>query len=168
MTIRKASLEDIPDILAITKACALHMVNNDIFQWNENYPNTAIFNKDLQHEALYVLINDNNKVTGSIVLSEIMDEEYKSINWLTENNSNLYIHRLAIHPNEQGKGYARYLMDFAENFAKENSFSSVRLDTFSLNKRNNLFYQKRGYKQLSDVYFPKQSDAPFHCYELVL
>ena len=168
MTIRKATIEDIPGILAITKACALHMINNGIFQWNENYPNTNVFNKDLQHEELYVLVNANHKVIGSIVLSELMDEEYKVINWLTNNQKNLYIHRLAIHPNEQGKGYAQYLMNFAENFAKEHSFLSVRLDTFSLNERNNIFYQKRGYTELGDVYFPKQSEAPFHCYELVL
>lgn len=168
MTIRKATIEDIPDILAITKACALHMINNGIFQWNENYPNTTVFNKDIQHEELYVLVNANHKVIGSIVLSELMDEEYKVINWLTNNQKNLYIHRLAIHPNEQGKGYAQYLMNFAENFAKEHSFLSVRLDTFSLNERNNIFYQKRGYTELGDVYFPKQSEAPFHCYELVL
>lgn len=167
MTIRKASIEDIPDILAITKACALHMINNGIFQWNENYPNASIFNKDIQHEALYVLVNDHLEVIGSIVLSELMDEEYKAVKWLTNNEKNLYIHRLAIHPKEQGKGYAQHLMNFAENFAKKYSFLSVRLDTFSLNKRNNIFYQKRGYKQLNDVYFPKQSNAPFHCYELV-
>ena len=67
-------------------------------------------------------------------------------------------------PNGNGKK----LMDFAESFAVENNFISIRLDTFSLNQRNNKFYRSRGYTQLGDVFFPMQSDLPFHCYEKVL
>ena len=81
---------------------------------------------------------------------------------------NLYIHRLAIDPSQQGKGYAQKLMSFAEDKAKKNGLVSVRLDTFSQNKRNQRFYEARGYNKLSDIYFPKQSEHPFHCYELIL
>jgi ribosomal protein S18 acetylase RimI-like enzyme len=97
-----------------------------------------------------------------------MDEEYHSINWLTKNNNNLYIHRVAIHPEHQGKGYAQQLMGFAENFAIENNYTSIRLDTFSQNTRNQKFYELRGYKRLGNIYFPKQSEHPFYCYELIL
>ncbi|MGM0391936.1 MAG: GNAT family N-acetyltransferase, partial [Bacteroidota bacterium] len=30
------------------------------------------------------------------------------------------------------------------------------------------FYESRGYQKLGDIYFPKQSEHPFHCYELIL
>jgi len=59
-------------------------------------------------------------------------------------------------------------MDFAETFARENMFDSIRLDTFSQNKRNQQFYERRGYQRLADIFFPNQSEHPFHCYELVL
>ena len=96
-----------------------------------------------------------------------MDEEYIPVDWLTTNENNIYIHRLAIHPKHQGKGYAQKMMDFAENHAKKHNFVSVRLDTFSQNKRNQKFYETRGYHRLGDIYFPKQSEHPFHCYEMV-
>lgn len=48
---------------------------------------------------------------------------------------------------------------------KKNNYRSVRLDTFSKNKRNNKFYRSREYTQLDDVFFPLQSKYPFHCYE---
>ena len=80
----------------------------------------------------------------------------------------MYIHRLAVHPQEQKKGYAKVLMDFAEDYARKGGFISVRLDTFSKNVRNNKFYQARGYRAVGDIYFPKQSEFPFHCYELIL
>ena len=43
-----------------------------------------------------------------------MDDEYIPIKWIAPNVDNVYIHRLAVHPNEQGKGFAKQMMDFAE------------------------------------------------------
>ncbi|MBT8264540.1 MAG: GNAT family N-acetyltransferase, partial [Muriicola sp.] len=59
------------------------------------------------------------------------------------------------------------LMDFAETYARENQFMSVRLDTFSKNERNQRFYEARGYQKLEEIYFPNQSKDPFYCYEFV-
>ena len=165
--IRKGNLEDIEAIINMTKACADAMIAKGIYQWNEHYPNSSAFINDAHRNELYVL-EINEQIKGSIVISTLMDEEYIPIKWLTKNQNNIYIHRLAIHPNLQGKGYAQQLMDYAKQFAIENNYSSIRLDTFSQNKRNQKFYELRGYKRLGDIYFPKQSEYPFHCYELVL
>lgn len=165
--IRKARLTDIDTLMDVTKACAKHMISKGIYQWNEHYPNKMAFLNDIKHDELYVLELEDS-VIGSVVLSDLMDDEYIPINWLTENSKNLYIHRLVIDPKHQGKGYAQKLMNFAEQFAIDNNYRSVRLDTFSQNKRNLKFYELRGYKRLGDIYFPKQSGFPFHCYELVL
>jgi len=165
--IRKATILDIPIIMDMTKACAKTMISNGIYQWNEHYPNKTAFENDIKRNELYILEIDG-EVIGSIVVSTLMDEEYIPIDWSTSNENNLYVHRLAIHPNYQGLGYAQQLMDFAEHYAIENSYSSIRLDTFSQNKRNQKFYELRGYNRLGDIYFPKQSKFPFHCYELVL
>jgi ribosomal protein S18 acetylase RimI-like enzyme len=166
MNISKATSQDIPTLLALTKACANQMISKGIYQWNENYPSQQAFENDLQLAQLYTLKNQGN-IIACIVISEVMDEEYHAIQWSTSNRRNIYIHRLAVHPKHQGKGCAQQLMQFAEHYAKTNKFPAVRLDTFSQNPRNNIFYQKRGYKKLGDVFFPKQSSYPFHCYELV-
>ncbi|MAU71268.1 MAG: GNAT family N-acetyltransferase [Pseudozobellia sp.] len=165
--IRKAKLSEIPQILVLTNACAQHMIKNGIFQWNEHYPSRAAFEADIDRGELYLLVIEE-EIIGTIVVSTLMDEEYLPIEWLTENGRNIYIHRLGVHPNRQGKGYAQQMMQFAENHARDNGFISVRLDTFSQNARNQRFYEKRGFQKLGDIFFPKQSEHPFHCYELVL
>ncbi|WP_400071084.1 GNAT family N-acetyltransferase [Zobellia russellii] len=165
--ISPAKLLDIPQILEVTKACAAAMIENGIYQWNENYPSKQAFELDVERGELYVLEKDN-QIIGTIVISTLMDEEYEPIEWLTPSGKNIYIHRVSVHPDFQGKGYAQKLMTFAENYARENSFASVRLDTFSQNKRNHRFYEARGFQRLGDIFFPKQSEHPFHCYELVL
>ncbi len=162
--IRLAKKIEILQLLAITKACTEEMIARDIFQWNDKYPSSTAFEEDVLRKELYVLTSEE-KIIGCIVLTLKIDEEYLPIKWLTPNINNLYIHRLAIHPDFQGKGFAQKLMDFAEEFAIKNNYTSIRLDTFSKNDRNQKFYELRSYKKLGEIYFPKQSEFPFYCYE---
>ena len=165
--IEPAKISQIPEILSMTDACRIAMEENGIYQWTTAYPSKQAFEKDIERNELYVLLQDD-EIVGCVVISLFMDEEYRSVNWLTENGTNYYIHRLAVYPKYQGKGLAQQLMAFAENFAREHNAHSVRLDTFSQNKRNQKFYEQRGYTKLGDIFFPNQSQYPFHCYELVL
>jgi ribosomal protein S18 acetylase RimI-like enzyme len=165
--IRLAKIKEIDQILSITNACASLLISKNIFQWSDIYPSEAIFRNDIENNELYVLIV-RDSIIGTIALTPTVDPEYKSVTWLTPDRDNLYVHRLAIHPSEQGKGYARKLMDFAEDFAINNGYTSIRLDTFSKNLRNQKFYELRGYQRLENVYFLDQSNDPFYCYELVL
>ncbi len=165
--IRLSEEKDLQEIKSLTEACAIAMKEKGIFQWNEHYPSLEKLQADIEKRELFVL-EDQDQILGIIVLTGFMDREYIPINWLTKNINNLYIHRLAVHPLVWGKGYGQKLMDFAEDYARLNNFISVRLDTFSQNQRNQRFYENRGYHKLGDIYFPKQSEDPFHCYELIM
>lgn len=161
-----AKISQLNEILRLTDACRIAMEANGIYQWTLNYPSKTAFEHDIERNELYVL-NHIERIVGCIVISTYMDEDYRSVEWLTEHTDNYYIHRLAVHPEYQGQGLAQQLMGFGENFARENNARSVRLDTFSENKRNQKFYQLRGYIKLGEIYFPSQSIHPFHCYELI-
>lgn len=165
--IRRAKIAEIPKIIELTRACAQHMRDHGIYQWNEHYPSAEVFGNDIKRKELYAFA-DESGIKAVIAITTSMDEEYKPVKWLTSNNRSVYIHRLAVHPAYQGQGYARKLMTFAESMAKQKGYNSIRLDTFSRNSRNQRFYEQRGYKRLEDIYFPLQSKDPFHCYELVL
>lgn len=166
--IRHAKPSEIGKILKITHACGLKMAQNGVYQWNEHYPNREAFEKDIQRNELFVLLSEAKEIIGSITISSEKDTEYNDIEWLTVDGYNCYIHRLAVDPAYQSQGNAQKLMDFAEARAKRELIVSIRLDTFSLNLRNQKFYETRGYTRLGNIYFPKQSEAPFYCYELVL
>ena len=162
--IELATQNELDRVKEIAEACAKNMIENNIFQWNDKYPSREIFKEDIKNKSLYVS-KINQEVVGCIMFSFRKDDVYKTVNWITEDEYNLYIHRLAVDPIFQKRGIARKMMDFAEDFAKSNDYISIRLDTFSQNPRNNKFYKSRGYNKLDDVYFPKQSEFPFHCYE---
>lgn len=167
MLIKKASKQDLEQLLSVVKSCGQKLIDQGIFQWNEEYPKREDLLEDIELQELWKL-EDKNSIIGLIVLTENADEEYHNVKWLTKNHKNLYIHRLAVHPNFQGKGYAQKLMDFAEKYARENGYYSIRLDTFSQNKRNLQFYEQRNYIKLESIYFPKESEFAFYCYEKIM
>ena len=163
----KATISDLEEIYSLTKRCAKDLIEKGIFQWNESYPSKEILQKDIELQQLWKL-QDNGVIIGIIVLTEIEDIEYSTVKWLTMNKKNIYVHRLAVDPKNQGKGFAKQLMDFAENYAEEHNYASIRLDTFSENKRNQRFYELRNYKKLENIFFPNQSELPFYCYEKII
>jgi ribosomal protein S18 acetylase RimI-like enzyme len=167
MIIKKASEPDLSQLLSIVKSCGQNLIEQGIFQWNEQYPSKAVLLEDIALQQIWKL-EDENKIVGLIVLTENEDAEYQHVKWLTKNHKNLYIHRLAVDPEFQRKGYAQKLMDFAEKYAKENGYNSIRLDTFSQNKRNQKFYEQRNYIKLESIYFPNQREFPFYCYEKIM
>lgn len=165
--IRTAEIKDLQEIKSLTEACAQAMIKKNIYQWNEHYPSLEKLEADILKKELFVL-EEVAKIIGIIVITPTKDEEYIPIEWLSKTENNLYIHRLATHPDHWGKGYAQKLMEFAETYAKQQQYESVRLDTFSQNPRNQRFYEARGYQRLGNIYFPKQSEHPFYCYELLI
>lgn len=164
--IRLAQKSDLDRVLQITRLCAREMKSRKVFQWNEHYPDRQSFVNDINNSELYVYCIQD-MVIGCVSICAFMDEVYSKVSWKTDGKNSVYIHRLAVDPKHQKQGIGSKLMDFAENESKLSGVESIRLDTFSQNIVNQNFYEKRGYVKLDDIYFPLQSEHPFHCYELL-
>ena len=119
-------------------------------------------------EANYTYIVKNGEdIIGSIAFNNLPPTEYKKVNWLLDTDNVLCVHGLAVLPKFQRDGIATRLMDFAENFAIENKYKSIRLDTYTTNSAAINLYEKRQYKKCGQVFFPKR-ELPFLCYEKIL
>lgn len=163
--IQPATRAHLEEIKKLTESCALALQKKGIFQWNEHYPSLETLSIDIEKQELFIF-SEEEKIKAIVVLSSEMDEVYKTVTWNINTGKNLYVHRLAVLPDFWGMGLGQKMMDFVEDFARKNKYDSVRLDTFSQNKRNQRFYESRGYQKLEDIYFPMQSENPFYCYEL--
>ena len=133
--IELAKKSDLDSVMNMISACALDLISKNIFQWSEKYPSIDVFKNDIEKNALFVA-KHKLKIIGCLALCSNKDLEYKNTKWLTEDNKNLYIHRLAVDPKFQKQGIGRLLMDFAEDYARDKKLKSVMLDTFSKNERN--------------------------------
>lgn len=168
INIEKAGSVHFNGILKILKDCGQDLRSKGILQWDENYPDEKVVLNDLEHENLFVALS-KDQIIGTIVLNEKQDSEYQKLTWLTEASSkNLVVHRLAVHPEFQGKGIAKKLMGFSEDFAKTEGYDSIRLDTLSINTRNVSFYLKQGYSKVGQVFLSYKNQDPYICFEKIL
>lgn len=163
LQITEAKPEELNEIHQMYRNAKVALEHKGIYQWTDSYPNRQIIEHDIKKGILFVLKN-NDIIIGAINISEEQEVEYQTIKWQFDANKVLVIHRLVVEPEQQRKGYARKLMDFAEQFARQESYTSIRLDAYSDNESVIAFYKKRAYYIRGNVYFPNRTH-PFHCME---
>jgi ribosomal protein S18 acetylase RimI-like enzyme len=163
MGISKGQMQDLSDILEIISKCIKHMESQGIYQWNEFYPSSDLIENDIKREDCYVL-KANEKCIAYVAINEEQSPEYSQINWVTDGEKVLVIHRLSVHPESQGNGIAKKILKFIEEFATENHYSGIRLDAYSGNAKALTLYENFGYKKAGQFYFPHRN-LPFYGYE---
>lgn len=163
MDIIKGQKQDLSEILDMIAECIKDMERQGIYQWNQFYPTSDIIENDIKSEDCYV-IKDHEKCVAYVAINEEQSPEYSQISWLTDGRKVLVIHRLSVHPKFQGKGIAKKILEFIEEFATERNYSSIRLDAYSGNEKALKLYENFGYQKVGQFYFPRR-DLPFHGYE---
>jgi len=166
MKIKKVNVSQLEEVFQLIMDCRKAMEEEGVFQWTDQYPTLKIISNDIQKGNLYRLTK-NGKIAGVININELQDPEYKQVKWENSDVKIMVIHRLAVHPEFQKQGLAKRLMDFAENYAIENNYTSIRLDAFSNNPRALRFYENRDYQRRGEVFFPGR-ELPFYCFEKIL
>lgn len=164
--IRIARKDEIGEIMELIAKCVQVMQDGGSDQWDDTYPNREVIGKDIADGTLYVCV-DQAAIAGIIVLDNNQAGQYEAIDWLERKGPNLIMHRLAVHPEVQGKGIARRLIAFAEEYARSGGYTSIRLDTYAKNNRALALYPSLGYERRGEVDFPGRT-ANFPVFEKVL
>ncbi|MNO27808.1 putative acetyltransferase [compost metagenome] len=164
--IRNAQREEIGEIMELIAKCVQVMQNGGSDQWDESYPNKEVISEDMDKGTLYAY-EEQGAIAGIIVLDEEQAEQYGAIDWEQEQGPHLIMHRLAVHPEVQGKGIARKLIAFAEEHAQSGGYTSIRLDTYAKNAKALALYPSLGYEYRGVVDFPGRT-ANFPVFEKVL
>ncbi|CAM3914722.1 GNAT family N-acetyltransferase [Cohnella lubricantis] len=167
MNIVKADLNDLDSLMRLYQAAMNHLIHNGIDQWDEEYPDRETLREDLEAGCLFGIVGGDSRYIGAIVMNEEEDTDYSAIPWEDARGKVLYLHRLVVHPDRQGQGIGRTLLQFAEATAANNGYSSIRLDAYSANPIALNLYERYGYSRRGDVFFPKR-ERPFNCYEKLL
>lgn len=166
MIIKKAHVNDLKAIMSMYSSCVKGMIENNIDQWDETYPNSNVIKEDIKAGTYFVAII-NKEIIGGINIDQKQDKTYLTIKWLNNTNLFLVVHRLAVKKEYWQKKIGKKLMSFAEELAKKKKFNSVRLDTYSGNPKAMLFYKKLGYRLLGDINL-KPGKNEYYCFEKIL
>jgi GNAT superfamily N-acetyltransferase len=138
----------------------------EILQWDRFYPNRFIILQDLKKECFFGIV-ENNQLLGVVVVNTTQSKQYGKLEWEDSRGKPLIIHRLAVHPNHQGKGIGKKLLQFAEDYAQKNGFSSIRLDVYTKNPGAISIYKHAGFVEKGFIKFPFRKVA-YQCFEKLL
>ena len=150
---RKARHEEQEQIWSILQAAITRRKEDGSKQWQDGYPNLDVVSRDIEKGAGYVLTEGAAVVGYSAVI--INDEpEYSRIEgkWLTEGDF-VVIHRVAVAQGHLGKGLAKKIFEFVEQFALANNVFSIKVDTNFDNPAMISILEKIGYVYCGEVYF---------------
>ncbi|SEA40679.1 Ribosomal protein S18 acetylase RimI [Flavobacterium gillisiae] len=150
---RKATTSEIPHIWIILQQAIARRKVDGSNQWQDGYPNPDVIQNDIDRNAGFVLTEDDTIIGYSAVL--INDEpEYQKIegSWLTDDDFVVF-HRVAISEKHLGKGLAKKLMNFIEEFAISNNIYSLKADTNFDNFAMMAIFEKMGYTYRGEVHF---------------
>jgi ribosomal protein S18 acetylase RimI-like enzyme len=164
MPITKASSSDIPEIMSLIRAAVKKMIAGGLYQWDDSYPNIDIITDDINAGTLFK-ISQKDRIAGVIALNQDYFPQYNDLVWEDAGGKFMIVHRLCVHPDYQGQGYSQKLMRFAEEYAKKNGYSSIRLDTYTSNQRALALYDSLNYRRVGLVTFER---GLFQVFEKVL
>ena len=163
MLIRRATVADVPAIVALVQAVVPLMNASGNYQWTSEYPNEAIFRQDIARQHLWVA-ELAGRVAGVAALTQDQDPEYVDANWdVTE--AALVTHRLAVAPSAQGQGIAQALLLQAEHEAQALGLRVLRVDTNSENAATQRLFPKLGYQFAGEIKLAFRPGLRFFCYE---
>jgi len=163
MEIKQASSYDLIDILFLLKQCILEMNKKGLKQWNSANPGPEVIKEDIEKGTLY-LCSELNIAKGMITLSDDIPEEYKEIHWKGKSGKVLYIKRFAVHPFWQDSDASDKMMNFAEQYAKDNNYSSIRLDVLDNYPADEKFFSVRNFEHAGNFH-TKFQKMPYICFE---
>ena len=153
MEFRLAKEIDREKIEKIYEDGSLKLKSLGINQWQGNEkPNLNNFSNLNENNIIYVL-EDKEIIVSTLIIYD-KDEDYENNLVGTWNSPKPYValHRIATLSGARKKGYGRKIIEFAENYARENNFKSVRVDTHRENKSMRNLLNSMEYNYVGIVY----------------
>ncbi|MFV8269898.1 GNAT family N-acetyltransferase [Flavobacterium sp. GT2N3] len=150
---RKAELSEIVPIWQILQQAVLRRKEEGSNQWQDGYPNPEVVQKDIEKGEGFVLLSGETIIGYSAVLIN-NEPAYEKIegNWLT-NDDFVVLHRVAISEKHLGKGFAKMILRYIEQFARSNNIYSIKADTNFDNIAMLKIFENLGYTYCGEVYF---------------
>lgn len=153
MTIRLAEKKDIDRIMQIIADARESIGRLGIDQWQYGYPTRDIVKEDIMLGRSYVVV-ENNEIFATFALMLHGEPTYKKIYcgaWISDGEY-LALHRIAIESSHRGQGIAEKIVAFLSDYANENGYSSVRVDTHQGNLPMRKMLEKNGFEYCGTIH----------------
>lgn len=142
--IRIAFITDIPKIIEVAdatwkKTYRVFLSEEQVEYMYEKMYNADAIKEQMQNGTTYLMYLENEKILG-FVCYQIKEDAYGLLK-----NDVVYLHRLYILPDTQGKGIGKTLMNEVTKVAQKNNCACIQLNVHRKNTAM-YFYKKMGFE----------------------
>lgn len=141
--IRLAKKDDLIEVVELLNSVTLNLNEKNINQWSYPWSDADLIN-DLKNENIYVVLTDN-LIVATFSLKDMGINEVLHV----IKPDNLYLYRIAILPEYQGKSIGNKITNYAFKISK-NSNKALYLDCWAGNKKLKKFYTGVGFDYCGD------------------
>ncbi len=146
--------------------------DGDSVGWKKDiYPAPDFLKKSIENGELYIA-EEEGGIAGAMVLNHESNDEYRKFDWPTKADEEevTVIHALGILPSVRRKGYAKQMVRFAMDLARENNQKVIRLDVLKGNIGAKNLYSGMGFRYLHTLpmYYEDTGWTDFELYEYPL
>jgi ribosomal protein S18 acetylase RimI-like enzyme len=163
MRIRLATHNDLPALMSLMRRVVPAMLAAGNLQWDDSYPNEAVFQRDIDLVQLWVA-DAESSIAGVAAVTMDQEPDYEQVGW-DINDPAIVVHRLAVDPAFRGAGVATALMQKAEEIAAERGITALRVDTNTHNQATQRLFPKLGYLLAGEIDLQLRPGLRFFCYE---
>jgi ribosomal protein S18 acetylase RimI-like enzyme len=163
MRIRLAVDEDLPALMRLVQRVVPLMRATGNLQWDENYPDEAVFRRDIDLKQLWIG-EIGTEIAGIAAITMDQEPDYAQVGWDISEPA-IVVHRLAVDPAFRGAGAASALMQKAEEVAFERGITVLRVDTNTQNVATQRLFPKLGYLLAGEIGLQFRTGLRFFCYE---
>lgn len=156
MTITNSNKEDISEIFRLYKLATEYQK----VKFPENL--WPVFDEDLiateitENRQYKLVIENKIACVWAITYSDPQIWEN------SENDSSIYIHRIATNPDFRGNNFVKKIVDWSKGFANDQKKQFIRMDTCGNNVRLINHYKSSGFKFLGMKKLKNTSELPSH------
>lgn len=156
MSITNSDLNDIPEIFELYRlATEFQQLKFPDNQWPV-FDEELIRKEVIENRQFKLLINKEIACIWAITFSDALIWEDK------ENNSSIYIHRIATNPEFRGQNFVQKIVDWAKEYAKQHNKEYIRMDTCGKNDKLINHYKNCGFEFLGIKKLQNPSELPQH------
>ena len=146
--------------------------SGDSVGWKKDiYPAPGFLKGSIEDGDLYIAEEDG-MIVGAMVLNHQSNEEYGKFDWPTKADEEevTVIHALGILPSMRGKGYAKQMVRFAIDLARNDHQKVIRLDVLKGNIGAKKLYSGLGFRYLHTLpmFYEDTGWTDFELYEYPL
>lgn len=154
MIIQEATTRDFAEVMYFYKLMCEEL-GNKAFLHNGNkggFPSVAMVNSAIANGNLYIGKEDN-KIIAAFILTHDAAPAYNDVNWRVNaaKNEVSILHALRVLPEYSGRGYAKQILAFVIDVAKNKGQKAIRLDCLDENAVPQKMYLAYGFVYIDTV-----------------